>query len=237
MISTDKNISSSIIRKSFILCVLLGLVLVILGWLLIPTTNPLSIAGACLVLVVYGLIGCFGFPRIRSEILSLVGVFGLLAGAIFAGEILLEYAILPKDNTSWGVIEFGCAFAVYFLSSLVVAYRCKGVRYGILAAVVNAMLSSVIWLIFTLLTFYIFRGTTRQEHVFRAEGNFEDFARNGMSDFNTFVMDNTFANYGLAIGSKTGWIMPKRAICSKMSANKMASGFSGSIFIVSTAYR
>ena len=190
MISTDKSASSTIVRKSFIACVLLGLVLVILGWLLVPTTSLLSIAGACFVLVIYGLIGYFGFPRIRSEILILVGVFGLLAGAIFAGEILLEYAILPKSNTSWGVIEFGGVFAVYFLSSVVVAYRRKGIRYGILAAVVNSMLSSVVWLIFMLLMFYVFRDTTRQELVFTAEGNFEDFARSGMSDFNTFVMED-----------------------------------------------
>jgi hypothetical protein len=52
------------------------------------------------------------------------------------------------------------------------------------------MLSSVIWLIFVLLTFYLFRGTMRQELVFKAEGNFEDFARSGMKDFNTFVMED-----------------------------------------------
>ena len=161
-----------------------------LGRLLVPTTSLFSLAGACLVLVVYALAGYFGFPRIHPEILALVGVFGLLAGAIFAGEILLEYAILPKDNTSWGVIEFGSVFAVYFLSSLVVAYRRKSLRSGILAAVISAMLSSVIWLIFILLTFYLFRGTARQEAVFMAEGNYADFARSGMSDFSTFVMED-----------------------------------------------
>jgi len=44
-----------------------------------------------------------------------------------------------------------------------------------------------------------------------------------------FVKYNTsftiFTNYVLVAGSKTGRIMPNRAICSKMSANKMASGF------------
>jgi hypothetical protein len=54
------------------------------------------------------------------------------------------------------------------------------------------MLSSIIWLIFTLITFYIYRGTARQELIFRAEGNFEDFARSGMNDFNTFVMEDLF---------------------------------------------
>jgi hypothetical protein len=58
--------------------------------------------------------------------------------------------------------------------------------------IVSAILSSVIWLTFTLLTFYIFRGTARQEFVFRAEENLEDFAKSGMNDFNTFVMEDFF---------------------------------------------
>ena len=44
---------------------------------------------------------------------------------------------------------------------------------------------------------------------------------------------NTPANYAVETGSKTGWTMPRRAICSKISVNKMPSGFCGSNFIVS----
>jgi hypothetical protein len=125
-------------------------------------------------------------------VLRLVGIFGLLAGALFAGEILLEYIFLPADNTGWGSIEFGGVFAIYFLTSVLAAYRCKGLRHGLLAAIGNAMLSSAIWLIFALLTFYIFRGSPRQARVFTAEGNYADFAQSGMKDFNTFVMEDFF---------------------------------------------
>jgi hypothetical protein len=190
MISYDENTLSNIIRKGYLLGVLLGLILVILGWILNPKTNFLSIAAICLILAIYSLVGYFGFPRIRPEILSLVSVFGLIASTIFASEILLEHAFLPKDNTSWGIIEFGSTFVLYFLSGLVMTYQSKGIKYGILAAVVSTMLSSVVWLIFILLMFYIFRGTARQEFVFMAEGNFEDFARSGMNDFNTFLMED-----------------------------------------------
>ena len=51
------------------------------------------------------------------------------------------------------------------------------------------------------------------------------------------ILINTFANYGLAKGRRAGWIAPKQAICWNISANKMASGFCGSNFIVSMAYR
>jgi hypothetical protein len=190
MISLDQDTSTGITRKGFLLAVLLGLALVLIGRLIFPSVGLLSLAGAGLILVIYGLAGYFGFPRVRPEILKLASILGLLAGIIFAGEILLEYAILPKDNTSWGIIEFASVFVIYFLSSLVVAYHHKNLRAGILAAVVSSMLSSVIWLIFALLTFYLFRDTARQESVFMAEGNYADFARSGMSDFNTFVMED-----------------------------------------------
>jgi len=190
MISLEKITQSNAVRNLFLFGILFGLILVFLGWILIPTTSFLSIAGTVLILVVYGLVGYFIFPRIPPQILRLIVVFGFLAGIILAGEILLEYAFVPKDNTSWGLIEFGSVFALYFLSGLWVAYRFQSIKEGALAAILTAMLSSVIWLLILLLTFYLFRDTMRQELVFAAEGNFEDFARSGMREFNTFVMED-----------------------------------------------
>ena len=88
---------SDIIQKGFGLFILIGLALVIVGRLLVPNISILSISGACMILAVYGLAGVFGFPRISPEIFNPAGIIGLLAGGIFAIEILLEYAILPKD--------------------------------------------------------------------------------------------------------------------------------------------
>jgi hypothetical protein len=192
MISRNGTLAGVYTRNGFLLGVLVGIILVLVGWRLVPSASLLSVSGVCLILLVYGLLGYFVFPRLRSEIHKLVGVFGLLAGAIFAGEIVLEYVFLPRDNTSWGYLEFGAVFAVYFLTSVLAAYRCKGLRYGLLAAVCNAMLSSLIWLIFILLTFYTFRGSTRQIQVLTAEGDYADFAQSGLHDFNTFVMEDFF---------------------------------------------
>jgi hypothetical protein len=192
MISRNGTLAGVYTRNGFLQGVLLGLLLVLVGWRLVPSASLLSVSGAGLILVVYGVAGFFGFSHLRAEILKLVGLFGLLAGAIFAGEIVLEYILLPKDNSSWGWVEFGSVFAIYFLTSSVAGYRCKDLRQGVLAAVGNAMFSSVIWLIFILLTFYIFRGSARQIQVFTAEGNYADFAQSGMHDFNTFVMEGFF---------------------------------------------
>jgi hypothetical protein len=63
-------------------------------------------------------------------------------------------------------------------------------RNGVLAAVWSAIVGGLIWLIAALLIFYLFNGTPQQTQVFRAEGNYADFARSGLSDFNAFVLED-----------------------------------------------
>ncbi len=188
----DQRGESLLSRNVFLLTVLLNLFLIVAGWMLVPTASVTSIAGITLILLIYGLVGFFVFPRIQSRLIRLVTVFGFIAGVIFAGEILLEYALLPKDNTSWGLTEFGAVFVVFMVSGAWAAYGSQSIKDGIITAILSAMLGSLIWLFFVLVTFYLFRGTLRQELVFTAEGNFEDFARSGMKDFNTFVMEDFF---------------------------------------------
>ncbi len=170
--------------------VLVALGLVLLGWMLIPATNPLSVAGASAVLVVYGAAFYFVLPRVSADAAKWARLFGLLAGAVFAAEILLEYVLLPKDNTSWGIAEFGIVFALYFFSSFWVAHQSHRLGAAVLAAILSAMVSSLLWLIAVLAVFYIFRGTERQAQVFLAEGNYQDFTRSGMASFDTFIMED-----------------------------------------------
>ncbi len=47
---------------------------------------------------------------------------------------------------------------------------------------------------------------------------------------------NTFANYPGPKEGCTAWIRPKQATVLKICANRTGSGFSGSIFIVSSTY-
>jgi hypothetical protein len=128
--------------------------------------------------------------RVNAEILQFATGFGLVAGAVFVGEMLWEYLTLPGDNTSLGLIEFGTVFGLYFCAGLVMAYRSGQVRQGIWAAIASAMIASLIWLIALFIIFYIFRGTPQQAQVFRAEGNYEDFARSGMTNFDAFIMED-----------------------------------------------
>jgi hypothetical protein len=117
-------------------------------------------------------------------------VFGLLAGAVFSGEIILEYILLPADNSRYGMVEFGSVFVLYFTAGFVSALRSGKIASAALTSVACAFIASLIWVIVVLTIFYAFRGSPRQEQVFRAEGNYEDFTRSGMSDFNVFIMED-----------------------------------------------
>ncbi len=181
------------IRSSFLIAVGIGFALVILGWVLTPSTSILSIAAGLLILVMYAALAYFIAPKLdrrNPQILRTAGLFGLLAGIVFVGEILWEYIALPTDNSRAGLIEFGSVFALYFLSALLIAYRTRQTQQAILTAISTAMIASLIWLIAVLAVFYLFRGSPQQIQVFRAEGNYEDFARSGMSDFNKFIMED-----------------------------------------------
>ena len=54
----------------------------------------------------------------------------------------------------------------------------------------SAYIASLVWVITVLAVFYAFRGSPRQALVLRAEGDYDDFARSGMSDFNAFIMED-----------------------------------------------
>jgi hypothetical protein len=167
--------------------------LIILGWFLVPATNPRAMAAALGILAVYGFLGYFGAARLhrRNPLIFQVGaILGLLAGAIFFVEILWEYLALPADNTRIGLVEFGSVFTLYLLSAAFAAYRTRRLRQALVTSISTAMIGSLIWLVAVLAISFLFWGSPQQTHVFRAEGNYEDFARSGMTDFNAFILED-----------------------------------------------
>jgi hypothetical protein len=196
--STDPQASGGFhfvnyLQKSLLFAVLVALVLVVTGRWLIPTTSFVSVAAAAASLIGYGGIAAWGpawLDRRHPAILRGAITFGLLAGAIFAGEIVLEYILLPANNSVFGQVEYGVVFGLYFAAAFVTALRTRSVNNAVLTAAASAFIASLIWVISVLAVFYVFRGSTRQEQVLRAEGDYEDFARGGMSDFNAFIMED-----------------------------------------------
>ena len=180
------------LSRALVLGAVSALLLIGYGVLRVPTTELLSV-GAALILVIYALLGWLLPSRIARHNVAIVAVAcgaGLLAGAIFAGETLLEYLILPTDNTPFGLVEFGLVFLIYGGASGWLTARGARLRGGVLGAVVTAIISSLIWCLVIFVSFYLFAGTLRQAAVSQAEGNYDDFRRSGMTDFNAFIMED-----------------------------------------------
>lgn len=118
--------------------------------------------------------------------------FGFAAGLVFCSEILLEYVILPDAamNGRMGSIEFGTVFALFATSAFYASWTTGSIRAGLRVAAAAAMISSQIWLTTLWVATYASWGTARQESVFRAEGDYEDFARSGMHDFSSFTLQD-----------------------------------------------
>lgn len=181
------------LRSSLTLGVLAIFGLISYGLVRFPGTSLRSHLGAAIVLIVYGCVAWRGPAVLFRQprfVANLVVVLGLLAGGVFAAEVLLEYLLLPTDNTILGYIEFGIVFLLYFLAGAIVACWRLPWRSRLIAGAGTAIIGSLIWYIAVLASFYIFFGTEAQSQVFRAEGEYEDFRRSGMLDFSTFVMED-----------------------------------------------
>ena len=189
----DSSVLPNYLQKSLLIGVLVALALVIAGRVFVPAASLLSTIAASAILLAYGAMAALCPNRLHRrhpDILRWAMIFGLLAGAVFAGEIILEYVLLPTDNSHYGMVEFGTVFGLYFASAFVSALRSLSIKNAVFTAVASAFIASLVWVITVLAVFYAFRGSPRQVLVLRAEGDYEDFARSGMSDFNAFIMED-----------------------------------------------
>ena len=187
------------LSRALLLGVSAAVLLVGLGLALYPTTlsaSPAGLSGVIaigVILVVYGIAGAWLPPRLERHdpwLLRAAITFGLLAGAVYAGEILLEYLLLPADNSPYALVEFGAIFLLYAAAGLTAARRTGRARDGLWAAVAAALISTLIWYLAILAVTFAMRGTPQQAAVMRAEGNLEDFGRSGMTDFPAWFMQD-----------------------------------------------
>ena len=153
------------------------------GWIgAVAATGIVLAYGAAAHLVIPAL------DREPAQVLRVAGPAGLAAGAVYAVETIAEYVVRPADNTPWGLAEFGLVFALMAVAGGVLAWSTGRLRPALAGGLWTGLIGPLIWYAVTLSVFYLFRGTAAQEAVFRAEGDYEDFARSGMVDFDVFVM-------------------------------------------------
>lgn len=184
-------------RRAIPIAAGLAAILASLGLLVYPGAQAESrailpgLVAVMIMLAVYGLLGNWGPPRLErrdQRLLRLAMAFGLTAGAIYAVEIVLEYVLLPSDNTPYGLVEFGLVFLCYLAGGLIAALQTGRARHGLLAALGAAL----VWYIVFLAVTYAFKGTPQQTAVFRAEGNLDDFARSGGTNFEAWLVQDNF---------------------------------------------
>ena len=145
------------------------------------------------ILTAYAFAGVFVAPvlaRREPEVPYSGTLPGLIAGGVYAAEILLEYALRPVDNTAWGIVEFGLVFALIAVAGARAGWRTGRFWPAALAGAWTAMTASLVWYLVALAVFLAFRGTFWQDMVLRAEGDVEDFYRSGMTDYRLFVMQD-----------------------------------------------
>jgi hypothetical protein len=97
------------VRRILLIGIALSTLLILYGVWITPGAgfvrldNIARMASTLAILGVYALTAILAPERMnrRSPLILSNGVlFGILAGAVFTGEILLEYVLLPQDNTA-----------------------------------------------------------------------------------------------------------------------------------------
>lgn len=164
--------------------------LILFGWILAPEASFSSIFAGIIIFIIYGLNGWLNasaIQKINPDLLRISIVMGLLASVVFTSEIILEYILLPKDNTLWEILVYGIVFTLYSLSGLIGTYRTNKLWQGVISSVGSSVIATLLWAIATLIIFYIFLGTPQQAQVFQARWSYQIFALD--RDPNAFVME------------------------------------------------
>src|SRR3954466_2225882 len=84
-------------------CVVCAFALVAYGTYLVPGVSGASIVATSLVLAIYGIVGWrdWLWTGLGASSRRVCWRFGIPAAAVFVIEIVLEYALVPADNSRW----------------------------------------------------------------------------------------------------------------------------------------
>jgi len=130
---------------------------------------------------------------------------GAVAGGAYAALMVVEYLIptfTAESKVDDATLTAIFVAAGYGVVSVLVAAACiagawgarlsSTLRGGVTAAVWAAISEYLIWYPSVLITFYAFYGTAAQERWFRAEGEYEDMRRSGMTDIKAFATQDFY---------------------------------------------
>ena len=196
---------SNWLERMLLSAIALGLALFVFGWVLVPTAVPLLPAA---VLVAYGALARIGsrtIYRSNAKTLRITTIFGLLGAAVLVPSLLVEYAGKTVNNLAMIVP----VLFLWLLAGLASARLTGRLRDAAASSTLSAMISSLANVIALLASYYVLRGSALQERFFQTEGDYEDFARSGMQDFNTWVIGDLFGGtfIHLMLGALVGALL------------------------------
>jgi hypothetical protein len=143
------------------------LALLLYGWALAPSVNPVAPA---LVLVAYGFAARHALRALdRSDpaILRAIVICGLMTAVVLVPSILVEYAGRTVNN-GWmlGSVAGLCAIA-----GAIAAWRTMRIHDAVFGATLSAMIGSLAFVMAVLASYYFLRGSAVQDRFFRTEGD------------------------------------------------------------------
>lgn len=176
--------------KTFYAFITLNLVLIVFSLIRFPAAGWLHAAPVLVMLVIYA-VTVWGACRLSvPPPLNWGLILGAAAGLVLGGEVVLEYILLPADNSLYGLAEYGLFSLLLIICGTLTFRESRSLKAATLAGLWAGMLGSLIWYAVLLLVFHLLFGSSQQMQVFLAEGNLEDFKRSGMADFTTFVVQD-----------------------------------------------
>jgi heme/copper-type cytochrome/quinol oxidase subunit 3 len=189
------------VQWGFVLGVTANIALIVYSLFRFPTSWDFSLRGleghlaTTGILVVYALIGWFGTVALERRDVRIVryGVFfGLLIGAFFAVMMLLEYLVShnSRQNETLAKVIFGTFFLLLAVTGALATHATGRLWYGVLSAVLSALIGSLCWFILLLTTYYVFIGTPMEERFLEVDQVIADFQRSGMTDLRAFIIQD-----------------------------------------------
>src|SRR5438552_6829944 len=160
-----------------------ALSVVLIGYALTrsPTALPAVAGSAALMLAV--LAGCAAFPwfgplstrHSGQHVVHVGAAVGLvLGGALVAVDLTTPAMAIPVEFVTLG--------------TMALAYAVAGAIAGIRAALWTALVGYLVWYPTIWLYYFVGYGSATYDRALRAEGEYDDFHRSGLTDFTTFLL-------------------------------------------------
>ena len=167
------------------------LIVLALALYLCALAPTLGILAPIFAVIVYAVVAHYGVRTVSAAdqaIVRAIAGCGLLFAIIFVPSILIEYFGRTVNNA----ILLGAVAACCSVAGAFAAWRSRRVGVAVYASTLSAMIGSLAVVISLLGSFALLRGTALQDRFFRTEGDYDDFARSGMTDFNRWIVEDLF---------------------------------------------